>query len=66
VKGIPILLLSGTSDATTPVAISRELAAWLPAAELVEFEGVTHMGPMMQKKQAQPVFRRYVAFMRRI
>ena len=33
-------------------------------ALLIEFEGVTHMGPMMQKKQAQPVFQRYVALLR--
>ncbi len=43
--------------------MSRELAELLPEAELVEFEGVTHMGPMMLKKEAQPVFERYVAFM---
>jgi hypothetical protein len=34
-----------------------------PHHELVEFEGVTHMGPMLLKKEAQPVFERYVAFM---
>lgn len=66
VRDVPILLLNGTADETTPVAMSRELAEWLPAAELIEFEGVTHMGPMMQKKQAQPVFQRYVAFLRRL
>jgi hypothetical protein len=30
---------------------------------LVEFEGVTHMGPMMVAAEAEPVFERYVAFM---
>lgn len=63
VRGVPILLLNGTADTTTPVQMSRELAELLPEAELVEFEGVTHMGPMMLKKEAQPVFERYVAFM---
>jgi len=63
VRGVPILLLNGTADTTTPVQVSRELAELLPEAELVEFEGVTHMGPMMLKKEAQPVFERYVAFM---
>jgi len=54
VRGVPILLLNGTAD---------ELAELLPEAELVEFERVTHMGPMMLKREAQPVFERYVAFM---
>jgi len=35
----------------------------LPGAELVEFEGVTHMGPMLLKKEGEPVFGRYVAFL---
>ena len=63
VRGIPVLLLNGAADTTTPVYMSRELAQLLPEAELVEFEGVTHMGPMMLKKEAKPVFGQYVAFM---
>jgi pimeloyl-ACP methyl ester carboxylesterase len=63
VRGVPILLLNGTADTTTPVRMSRELADLLVEAELVEFEGVTHMGPMLLKKEAEPVFGRYVAFM---
>jgi len=63
VQGTPVLLLNGTADETTPVQMSRELVKWLPGAELVEFDGVTHMGPMMQKKQAQPVFERYAGFL---
>lgn len=66
VRGIPILLLNGTADTTTPVQMSRELAQLLPDAELVEFEGVTHMGPMMLRKQARPVFGRCVAFMEEV
>ena len=65
VQGVPILLLNGTADTTTPVHMSRELAELLPQAELVEFEGVTHMGPMLLRKEARPVFERYSAFMKR-
>jgi pimeloyl-ACP methyl ester carboxylesterase len=65
VRGIPILLLNGTADTTTPVEMSRELVDLLPGAELVEFDGVTHMGPMMLKKEARPVFERYVEFVKR-
>jgi pimeloyl-ACP methyl ester carboxylesterase len=64
VRGVPILLLNGTADTTTPVEMSRELAKLLPEAELVELEGVTHMGPMVLKQEAEPVFRRYVSFMK--
>jgi pimeloyl-ACP methyl ester carboxylesterase len=65
VSAIPILLLNGTADTTTPVYMSRELVKLLPEARLVEFEGVTHMGPMMLRKEAKPVFGQYVAFARR-
>jgi pimeloyl-ACP methyl ester carboxylesterase len=63
VHGVPILLLNGTADTTTPVHMSRELAELLPQADLVEFEGVTHMGPMLLAKEANPVFERYAVFM---
>jgi len=65
VRGVPILLLNGTADTTTPVQMSRELARLLPGAELVEFDGFTHMGPMLLKKEGKPVFERYVEFMKR-
>jgi len=64
VRGIPILLLNGAADDTTPVHMARELAQLMPEAELVEFEGITHMGPMLLKKEGLPVFERYVRFMR--
>lgn len=65
VRGVPILLLNGTDDTLTPVHMARELAQLLPEAELVEFDGVTHMGPMLLKRQAQPIFERYLAFINR-
>lgn len=64
VQGVPLLLLNGTADSTTPVHMSRELAQLLDQAELVEFAGVTHMGPMILKKQAAPVFERYTGFLK--
>ncbi len=63
VRGVPILLLNGTADTTTPVQWSRDLVKLLEGAELVEFEGVTHMGAMLVKKQARPVFERYSVFL---
>jgi len=64
-QGVPILLMNGTADRTTPVHMSRELAQLLHEAELVEFAGVTHMGPMILKEQAAPVFERYAGFLER-
>jgi 3-oxoadipate enol-lactonase len=66
IQGVPLLLLNGAADTTTPVELARELAQMLPGAELVEFEGITHMGPMMLKKQAEPVFGRYVVFLKEV
>lgn len=66
VHGIPILLLNGTADDVTPVQMSRELAQVLSGAELVEFEGVTHMGSMLLKKMARPIFGRYLVFMEKV
>ena len=66
IQDVPILLLNGTADTTTPIQMSRELANLLPGAELVELEGITHMGPMLLKKEAEPVFERYVAFMKEV
>ena len=63
-QDVPMLLLNGTADTTTPIHMSRELAQLLPQAELVEFEGVTHMGPMSMRKQAEPVFERYYTFVK--
>ncbi len=66
VRGVPILLLNGTDDTVTPLPMARELAALLPEAELVEFEGVTHLSPMTTRKDARRVFGRYVEFMERV
>ncbi len=66
IQDVPILLLNGSADTTTPIQMSRELVKLLAGAELVEFEGVTHMGPMLLEKEAEPVFERYVAFMKEV
>lgn len=66
VQALPILLLNGTADEVTPVQMSRDLVQVLESAELVEFEGVTHMGSMLLKKMAQPIFDRYVVFMDKV
>lgn len=66
IQDVPILLLNGAADTITPIQMSRELVELLPGAELVEFGGSTHMGPMLLKKEAQPMFGRYVSFMEEV
>jgi pimeloyl-ACP methyl ester carboxylesterase len=66
VHDIPVLLLNGTADTTTPVTMARELAKVIPGAELIEFEGITHMGPMLLKGEARPVFEAYVTWLNRL
>ncbi len=61
---MPTVGLSGRG--TVAYQMSRELVELLPEAKLVEFEGITHMGPMMLRKKAKPVFERYVAFMEKV
>ena len=63
VRDVPILLLNGSADTITPVHMSRELVQLLSRAELIEFEDVTHMGPMFLKKMTRLVFERYILFM---
>ena len=65
-REVPMLLLNGTADTTTPIHMSRELAQLLSQAELVEFEGVSHMGPMILRKQATAIFERYCRFVKRL
>lgn len=66
IHDVPILLLHGTKDTTTPIDMSRELVKKLSGAELVEFEGVTHMGPLLLKKESELVFGRYVDFLKQV
>jgi fermentation-respiration switch protein FrsA (DUF1100 family) len=66
VRGIPILLLNGTADTTTPVQMARELAPLLAGSELIELPGVTHMGPMLLKKEAALAFGHYATFLEKV
>lgn len=63
---IPILLLNGTADTTTPMHMSRGPADIIPGAELVEFDGVTHMGLTLLKKDGHRAFGRYVNFIKNL
>jgi pimeloyl-ACP methyl ester carboxylesterase len=43
---VPVLLLVGSKSPLSSRAVARKLAAVLPRAELIEVEGLGHMGPV--------------------
>ena len=43
---VPVLLLTGSKSPLSSRAVARRLARLLPRAELVELEGLGHMGPI--------------------
>lgn len=45
---LPVLVLCGKDDQITPPALSEELAALIPGAQLAWIEGAGHMTPMEQ------------------
>jgi pimeloyl-ACP methyl ester carboxylesterase len=61
---IPILLLSGTDDKTTPIERARSLKRRLKNVKHVEFEGFEHISPNLKKKQAQAIMKEYTAFLK--
>ena len=61
---VPVLLLCGLNDTTTPPEMSRALQRALPAAALVELPGVDHMGPMLMPHQAWRIAAAYATWVR--
>jgi len=43
---VPVLLMVGSKSPLSSRAVARRLARLLPRAELVEIEGLGHMGPI--------------------
>ena len=63
---VPMLIQHATADATLPVAMSRELHAALPHAELREYgPGFTHISLALQRAQARVVMGEYLQFLDR-
>jgi pimeloyl-ACP methyl ester carboxylesterase len=63
---VPVLLLCGLDDTTTPPEMCRALHRALPAATLVELPGVDHMGPMLMPHQAWRIVAAYATWVRRL
>jgi pimeloyl-ACP methyl ester carboxylesterase len=48
---MPVLVVCGTDDVIVPVAESRAMAAAIPGAQLVEFEGHAHLASLEQPQR---------------
>jgi pimeloyl-ACP methyl ester carboxylesterase len=60
---IPVLLLSGTEDKTTPIDRARDLTSKLNNVKFVEFEGFEHITPNLKKDQGKSLMKEYVEFL---
>lgn len=58
--GAPALVLCGANDGITPVARSREMAAMMPGAELVELPACGHLAPLEQPAAVSAAMRRWL------
>ena len=58
---VPTLIVHGTADAIVPIDESRALAARLPDAELVEFEGSGHVPTMTRPDEVVAAIQRRFA-----
>ena len=48
---VPVLVVCGTDDVIVPIAESRAMAAAIPGARLVEFEGHAHLASLEQPQR---------------
>lgn len=56
----PALVLCGVNDAITPLQRSREMAAMMPASELVELPACGHLAPLEQPAAVSAAMRRWL------
>ena len=56
---VPVLIIAGTRDLLTPAFLSREMAARIPEAELVELENVGHMAMLEQHEEVSGLIRSF-------
>jgi pimeloyl-ACP methyl ester carboxylesterase len=57
---IPVLLLVGTNSPLSSRAVTRRLTRVLSQAEVVELEGLGHMGPVTHPDQVNAAIRRFL------
>ena len=57
---LPVLVLCGKTDQITPPALSEELAALIPGAQLAWIDGAGHMTPLEQPAQLAQHLRNFI------
>jgi pimeloyl-ACP methyl ester carboxylesterase len=57
---IPVLYMTGKNSPSSSLGVARLLAGALPEVELVEFEGLGHMGPVTHPDVVNEVIARFV------
>ncbi len=63
IGNIPVLLLSGTEDKTTPIERAIDLKSRLNNVKFIKFEGFEHISPNIKKKQGKAVMQEYTEFL---
>lgn len=60
----PILIQHAQNDETLPVGMARELHAWLPNSNLIEYPApYTHLSPAIRREQARKIVGDYMTFL---
>jgi pimeloyl-ACP methyl ester carboxylesterase len=57
----PVLLLVGTKSPRSSRAVAQRLARTLPRAEVVELDGLGHMGPVTHPDAVSPLIAGFLA-----
>jgi pimeloyl-ACP methyl ester carboxylesterase len=57
---IPVLYMTGKASPRSSLGVARRLTAVLPRVELVEFEGVGHMGPLTHPEPVNRAIARFL------
>jgi len=57
---VPVLLMVGNRSPLSSRAVTRRLARVLPKVEVVELEGLGHMGPVTHPEQVNDAISRYL------
>ena len=57
---IPVLYLTGQDSPASSLSVARLLTAVLPRVEVIEFEGLGHMGPITHPEVVNPAIARFL------
>jgi pimeloyl-ACP methyl ester carboxylesterase len=58
--GIPVLIMTGKASPASSLAVARLLANTLPQVEVVDFEGLGHMGPVTHPDRVNDAIARFL------